>query len=145
METLLRADGRGRVRAVATNSLTCAAIASVSAIRSVRCIRPNSFGQSVRLQYIQMYTLSMNVSITDLRAQLSRWIAEARDGQDVVITDRGVPVARITGLDSTSILERLTSEGVIGRPRTSDRPVAGGSGRPTPKRPVSDRADELRS
>lgn len=86
----------------------------------------------------------MNVSITDLRAQLSRWIADARDGEDVVITDRGVPVARITGLDSTPILERLTSEGVIARPRSSDRPVAGGDGRPAPKRPVSDMVDELR-
>lgn len=86
----------------------------------------------------------MNVSIADLRAQLSRWIADARDGEDVVITDRGVPVARITGLDSTPILERLTSQGVIGRPRGSDRPVAGGAGRPIPKRPVSDMVDELR-
>lgn len=82
--------------------------------------------------------------MTELRAHLARWIDAARDGNDVVITDRGTPVARIVALDSTSLLDRLTAEGVISRPARSTRPVAGGGSRPKPKRPVSDIVSEQR-
>ena len=37
----------------------------------------------------------MDVAITELRANLSLWLDEARSGHEVVITDRGVPVARL--------------------------------------------------
>jgi prevent-host-death family protein len=86
----------------------------------------------------------MDVAVTELRAHLGRWIDAARDGHDVVITDRGTPVARIVALDSTSVIDRLTAEGVIGRPTRSTRPVAGDRPRPTPKRPVADVVAEHR-
>jgi len=72
-----------------------------------------------------MYTWEMDVAVTELRAHLSRWIDAAREGNDVVITDRGTPVARIVALDSTPIIDRLTALGVISRPIRSSRPVAG--------------------
>jgi prevent-host-death family protein len=73
-----------------------------------------------------VYTSGMDVTVTDLRAHLSSWLERARNGDDVVITDRGVPVARLTGLASTATLERLAADGVIGRPATaqSRRPLA---------------------
>jgi len=86
----------------------------------------------------------MDVAVTELRAHLGRWIDAARDGNDVVITDRGTPVARIVALDSTPVLDRLTTEGVISRPARSSRPVAGGRSRPKPKRPVADIVSEQR-
>lgn len=86
----------------------------------------------------------MDVAVTELRAHLARWIDAARDGEDVVITDRGTPVARIVGLDATSVLDRLTAEGIIGRPARSARPVAGRQGRPRPERPVADIVAEQR-
>ena len=86
----------------------------------------------------------MDVAVTELRAHLGRWIDAAREGNDVVITDRGTPVARIVALDSTSVLDRLTAEGVISRPARSTRPVAGGGSRPKPKRPVADIVSEQR-
>jgi prevent-host-death family protein len=86
----------------------------------------------------------MDVAVTELRAHLGRWIDAAVDGHEVVIIDRGTPVARIVGLDSTPALERLTAEGVISRPRRSTRPIAGGPHRPTPKRPVADIITEQR-
>ncbi|ETW24561.1 hypothetical protein MGAST_07705 [Mycobacterium gastri 'Wayne'] len=55
----------------------------------------------------------MDVSVTELRAHLSDWLDRARAGAEVVITDRGIPVARLTALDSAGTLERLTAEGVI--------------------------------
>ena len=84
-----------------------------------------------------MYTSTVDVTVTDLRAHLSSWLERARNGDDLVITDRGVPVARLTGLATTAMLERLTADGVIGRPATAQRPQASGHARPRPRRPLA--------
>jgi antitoxin (DNA-binding transcriptional repressor) of toxin-antitoxin stability system len=70
--------------------------------------------------------------------------AEDSRGHEVIITDRGVPVARLMGLNTTATLERLTAEGVISRPESSQRPTATGGIRPRPRRPLSDRVSEDR-
>lgn len=90
-----------------------------------------------------MYTLTMDVAVTELRANLGRWIDAARDGTDVVITDRGTPVARIVAIDATATIERLTAEGIISRPANVARPVAGGR-RPSPTSPVADIVSDQR-
>ena len=81
--------------------------------------------------------------MTELRAHLSDWLDRARAGDEVVITDRGIPVARLAGLDSAGTLERLTAEGVIGK-ATAQRPVAAGRPRPRTRRPVSDHVSDQR-
>ena len=86
----------------------------------------------------------MDVALSELRAHLGQWIDAARDGNDVVITDRGTPVARIVALDSTPLIDRLTAQGVISRPTRATRPVAGDRPRPTPRRPVADIVGEQR-
>ncbi len=86
----------------------------------------------------------MDVAVTELRANLSVWLDQARNGHEIVITDRGVPVARLLGLATTATLERLTAEGVISRPRSARRPTAAGSSRPRPRRPLSDIVSEDR-
>jgi prevent-host-death family protein len=85
----------------------------------------------------------VDVSVTELRAHLSEWLDRARAGGEVVITDRGIPVARLAALDSAGTLERLTAEGVIGK-ATAQRPVAAGRSGPRPRRPVSDRVSDQR-
>ena len=79
----------------------------------------------------------MDVAVTELRAHLSEWLSLAREGQEVVVTERGVPVARLLGVEATPTLERLTSEGVIARPDQQRRPMATGRRRPRPKRSVA--------
>ena len=96
------------------------------------------------LAIIKMYTLEMDVAVTELRAHLGQWIDAAREGNEVIITERGTPVARIVALDSTSVIDRLTEHGVMSRPAHSTRPIAGGGNRPTPKRPVADLIGEQR-
>lgn len=91
-----------------------------------------------------MYASGMNVTVTDLRAHLSSWLERARNGDDVVITDRGVPVARLTGLATAGTLERLTAEGVIGRPATAQRPQASGRTRPRARRALADIVSDQR-
>jgi prevent-host-death family protein len=85
----------------------------------------------------------MDVAVTELRAHLSKWLERARAGNEVVITDRGVPVARLLGLTTTATLERLAAEGVIGQ-AAGRRPVASGRARPRPRRPLSDIVSDQR-
>jgi prevent-host-death family protein len=49
----------------------------------------------------------MDVAVSDFRAHLSGWLARAREGDEIVVTDRGVPVARLLGVDATTNLEWL--------------------------------------
>jgi prevent-host-death family protein len=91
-----------------------------------------------------MYNDGMDVAVTDLRAHLSEWLERARRGDEIVITDRGLPVARLLGLAAAPALERLTADGVIDRPASAQRPVASGRVRPRPRRPVADRVSEQR-
>jgi prevent-host-death family protein len=86
----------------------------------------------------------MDVAVTDLRAHLSEWLERAREGSEVVITDRGVPVARLLGLATTATLERLAAEGVIGRPAAARRPVAAGRARPRPRQALSSTVSDQR-
>jgi len=61
-----------------------------------------------------------------------------------VVTDRGVPVARILGIAAASSIEELTRLGVIARPARPSRPRATGRARPRPRRPLGDVVSEQR-
>jgi prevent-host-death family protein len=63
------------------------------------------------------------VGIAHLRRDLKEWLGRAQNGDEVIVTDRGKPVARLTGIDVPFILERLVAEGRISQPRRS-RPQA---------------------
>lgn len=73
----------------------------------------------------------------DLKNNLSRYLDRVQAGEEVIVTDRGRPVARLAALDSsTDRLAELIAEGVVRRPRstTRSRPAH----RITPKGSVSD-------
>lgn len=86
----------------------------------------------------------MDVSVSALRANLSRWLERARSGEEVVVTDRGIPVARLVGVDSCTILEQLVSGGVIAKPSSARRPQAMGKKRPRVNGSVSDLVSKQR-
>jgi prevent-host-death family protein len=88
--------------------------------------------------------MHVDVAVSDFRAHLSEWLQRAREGQEVVVTDRGLPVARLLGIDATALLERLTAEGVISRPDRATRPVASGRPRPRARRSVAALVSEKR-
>ncbi|MEO7259758.1 MAG: type II toxin-antitoxin system prevent-host-death family antitoxin [Jatrophihabitantaceae bacterium] len=68
--------------------------------------------------------MRVDVAITRLRAKLSGWIEHVRAGEEVVITARGLPVARLLPINTAPLIERLTQQGVLGRPQRADRPTA---------------------
>lgn len=62
------------------------------------------------------------VSISKLKAHLSRYLREVRNGGEVQILDRGVPVARLVGLHEAEVgdverRDRLIRAGIL-RPAT---------------------------
>jgi len=91
-----------------------------------------------------MYNQGMDVAVTTFRAHLSEWIDRARAGEEIVVTDHGVPVVRILGVDTASLLKRLEAEGVIGRARQEPRTKATGRPRVASSGSVSDLISEQR-
>jgi prevent-host-death family protein len=74
---------------------------------------------------------SMDVGIRELRADLSRYVKRVREGEEIVVTERGRAVARLVPLDGERKIDRLIREGsVIPAPtpwgkRTLPKPVEG--------------------
>jgi prevent-host-death family protein len=78
----------------------------------------------------------MNVSVRDLKAKLSRYLREAHAGQEVVVTSRGRPVARLLAVpeddsekpSGEELLRRLkllpgVRLGTGGKPLGSKKPI----------------------
>lgn len=85
----------------------------------------------------------MDVAVSELRANLKRYVDRARAGERVVVTERGVPVARLVAVDAEGLLERLEREGVVTRARAK-RPAARKARRVTVAGPVADLVAEER-
>lgn len=83
------------------------------------------------------------VGIAEFRQGLKEWIARAQEGDEVVVTDRGRPVARLTGIATPSALEQLVSEGRISQAR-GRRPRAAGMRRVRSEGAVSGYVTEAR-
>jgi prevent-host-death family protein len=80
----------------------------------------------------------MDVGVSALRAHLRDWLERARAGEEIVVTDRGVPVARLIGTDSATLIEQLTEQGVISTPSRPQRPMATGRRRVRARGSVAD-------
>lgn len=91
-----------------------------------------------------LYSFVMDVAVSALRAQLADWIERVRAGEEVVVTDRGTPVVRLVPVDTAPLLERLTRQGVLSRPRATSRPSASRAPRVHARGSVSDLVTEQR-
>ncbi len=54
--------------------------------------------------------------MSGLRAELKTWLDHARAGEEVVITDRGVPVARLSGIEGSDLVGGLLQDGLLTAP-----------------------------
>ena len=86
----------------------------------------------------------MDVAISALRSNLKTYIERAAAGERVVVTDRGVPVARLVPADHEELLDRLAREGVVTR---AARPKSPASKRRRVKAtgPVAELVTEMRA
>lgn len=78
------------------------------------------------------------VGVAQLRRELKDWLERAQSGDDVVITERGRPVARLSGVDVAPFLDRLVEQGYISGPAIDRRPNAQGRERVKADGNVSD-------
>lgn len=62
----------------------------------------------------------MEVGVREFRSDLKAWIARVQAGEEVIVTERGRPVARLVGVDRSSVLQDLIDRGVISKP---DKPA----------------------
>ncbi len=86
----------------------------------------------------------MDVAVSELRANLKTYVDRARSGERVVVTERGVPVARLVPVDAEGLIERLEREGVLTRAKTANRPVARKARRVKATGPVAELVAEQR-
>ena len=66
----------------------------------------------------------MDVGIRELRAGLSRYVERVKQGEEIVVTDHGKPVARLVPMNGERKIDRLIREGVVipARSHTGWRP-----------------------
>jgi prevent-host-death family protein len=55
----------------------------------------------------------MEVGVRDLRDNLSRYLERVRNGEEVVVTDRGRAIARVLPIGTERALDRLIANGVV--------------------------------
>ena len=60
-----------------------------------------------------LLSVIVEVGIRDLRARLSHWIDRAAAGDEVIVTDRGTPRARLSAVGWETTRDRLIREGVL--------------------------------
>lgn len=81
------------------------------------------------------------VGIRELRDHLSKYLEAVQAGNDIVVTDRGRPVARVVPMNGERTVDRLIREGRVKPAKTGKRTL------PTPiktKGTVSDLVAEQR-
>ena len=68
-----------------------------------------------------VYTFAMEVGIRELRARLSDYLDRVREGDELVVTDRGTAFARIVPIAGGRALDRAFAEGLVTRASLSTR------------------------
>lgn len=86
----------------------------------------------------------MDVAISELRANLKVFVDRARAGERIIVTDRGVPVARLGPAEDESLLDRLEREGSLTRATSEKRPTARKGRGVKATGPVADLVSEMR-
>lgn len=66
----------------------------------------------------------IEIGVRELRNNLSRYLGRVREGEEIVVTDRGSAVARVLPIGIERVLDRLIAEGVV-TPAPQPKPRAG--------------------
>ena len=91
------------------------------------------------------YREHVETSITELRDNLKATLQQVKKGQDITVTERGRPIARITGPVEDDHLQLLIEQGIVSKPVTPKRPHSQHRHRITPNgAPISELVSALR-
>lgn len=55
----------------------------------------------------------VKIGVRELRENLASWLDRVQAGDEVIVTERGRPVARLSGIDRRSTLEELIARGRV--------------------------------
>jgi prevent-host-death family protein len=64
-----------------------------------------------------MKQITRSVPVAELKARLSEYLRMVRRGHEVIVTDRGRPVARLSPVGPSTGFDALISEGVARAPQ----------------------------
>lgn len=67
---------------------------------------------------------SVEVGVREFRDHLSAWLQRVQQGEELVVTERGKPVARIGPTGGRGALDRLIAEGVVTPASTPRAPAS---------------------
>ncbi len=71
---------------------------------------------------MEIATTRVEVGVRDLKNQLSRYLDRVKEGDEVIVTERGRPVARLTALDhADDRLASLIASGAVRPPKSRTR------------------------
>lgn len=65
----------------------------------------------------------MEIGVRELRDNLSRYLVRVREGEQLIVTDRGRAIARVLPMDGERALDRLVAEGLVIPARQPKRPA----------------------
>jgi prevent-host-death family protein len=77
------------------------------------------------LPLVRVYSTVMvvKVGVRELRSNLSAWLDRVGAGDEVVVTERGRPVARLIGMGGKSRLQELIEQGLVTPASRPKRPI----------------------
>jgi prevent-host-death family protein len=61
--------------------------------------------------------MAVEIGVREFRARLSHWLDRAAGGDELIVTERGKPRVRVTGIGQQTTLERLIAEGTVTPPK----------------------------
>ena len=64
----------------------------------------------------------MEVTFSEFKASLMEHVNAVKDGDDVIITHKGAPIARLTSVEGSDLISSLIADGLI-TPPAGDRAV----------------------
>jgi prevent-host-death family protein len=65
--------------------------------------------------------VTVEVGVRDFRERLRYWLERAAGGDEVIVTERGRPRARVTGVAHRTTLDRLVEQGLVTPPTKPKR------------------------
>lgn len=67
--------------------------------------------------------MAVQIGVKELREQLAHWLDRAERGEEILVTERGRPKARLLGAEAETALDRLVRIGLVTPPQRRREPL----------------------